>query len=87
MIEAVEEDGEVRIVSKAVKHFPDSFVATVNANVVLASRLWRDRASFVGSNFKTLHGERTSLTRRTDRGCRRVDMKARHGRGRRRPPG
>lgn len=78
-------EGEHRIVSETVRAFCNYYKGPRIANHMRTRRLWKDRTSLFESE-KTVSGQvgQTSVTRVTDVGRQRYQMKARPGRGRKR---
>lgn len=77
--------GPKNISSKAVKHFPDMFRGSENANLHKASRIWHDISKYMKlDSKKSNEAERACLTisRNTPFGMKRISMKAIRGRGR-----
>lgn len=85
MTQHVLENGETHIASKTVRHFPQYFRASENANLTRAKRLWTSRAEYTAHDGTcSTHGVNTSITRVTSIGPKRVRLKAKPGRGRKR---
>lgn len=87
MRKTAEEEGVAKIASKAVRHFPQHFRGSVNANLQRATRLWKSRNEFIlslggSSNLATP----STISRNTKDGHKRVSLKAKAGRGKKRQP-
>lgn len=63
IVETVENEGEKHIAYKAVAKFPDLFRESSNANLTKASRLWKQRSSYL-PGCSSLRGLNTTITRR-----------------------
>lgn len=80
-------NSEKNIISKSVQHFPDLFGGTAKANLMKASRIWRDRARLIEeaqTDLTNPYLAAFSLAQRTRLGVKRDSVKARPGRGRKR---
>lgn len=75
-------NGERHIAAKSIRQFPQFFRSSLNANITRASRLWKARLQYVNDNGDfTLRGTTSTVTRITKAGPKRVQLKARAGRG------
>eukprot|EP00171_Calliarthron_tuberculosum_P022372 IDg22372t1 len=78
-------EGDKHISAKAVRQFPACFRGTANANILKASRLWKNKAEFLNESGDFVQrGTSSSITRVTKSGFKRVYSKAKSGRGRKR---
>lgn len=85
MLETAQSDGSKHIASKAIRQFPSFFRSSINSNLTKASRLWKTRQEYTNDEGKVLlRGTTSTITRVTLRGCKRVNVKDRSGRGRER---
>lgn len=85
MCQETAQNGQEKIASKTIRQFPTLFRSNTKANLIRASRLWKNRDDFITAQGRVQkRGVTSSITRVTSNGHRRVYTKARAGRGRKR---
>lgn len=78
-------NGSKHISVRTVRNFPELFRSSHNANITRASRLWKQRSEYPDEGDRSnLRGETSVVSRQTKIGLKRVNLKAREGRGRKR---
>lgn len=86
MMQEADKNGDKFIASKAVRNFLLLFTKNTTANLTKASRLWKTRFEFFDSNNCVVtRGITSTVTRVSRDGLKRVYLKAKSGRGRKRP--